>query len=170
MKDNTGWGCEMNVLHSECVGRWRYVALSWGLLLLLPLAAPCGAQDASQPGESPAGQISHQRTRMTPRQTNQHPVYQGYENFRKSLRTRQLIAARQKVIARHMEKLLKLATELNAELADADSRAPTAAQLRKIEQIRKLAHSIRNDIGMPTYMPIMTPIPLSPPPAPYHNR
>ena len=107
---------------------------------------------------------------MTPRQTNQHPVYQGYENFRKSLRTRQLIAARQKVIARHMEKLLKLATELNAELADADSKAPTAAQLRKIEQIRKLAHSIRNDIGMPTYMPIMTPIPLSPPPAPYHNR
>ena len=45
------------------------------------------------------------------------------------------------------DKLLQLVTELNSEISARNSGAFTAEQLRKVAQIEKLAHSVRQKMG-----------------------
>jgi len=59
-----------------------------------------------------------------------------------------LNAARQSTMVSDAEKLLKLARELDAEIAASNSASLTPAQLRKVARIEKLAHSVR--VGMST--------------------
>jgi hypothetical protein len=58
-------------------------------------------------------------------------------------RMRALNTERQKQMVSDAAKLLKLAQELNSEVASANSAAFTPDQLRKIAEIEKLAHSVR---------------------------
>lgn len=167
----------MNRLQSGCFGRRikrvvRALPLTFifGILLLVCLAVPCGAQDAHQSRPLSAAQIAHQRTRMVLPEVTQDTPSEGYRELISNMQRRQLIAARQKSIASHTKKLLKLAAELNAELANAHAEAPTKAQLRKIAEIQKLAHSIRKDISIPAYMPVRAPVPFVPPPFPARHR
>ncbi len=74
-------------------------------------------------------------------------------------RIRLLNAERQKSLVADTIKLLKLANELNAEIAKEDALAPTPAELRKIADIEKLAHNVQEKmkttvIGTPAYHPI----------------
>ena len=50
--------------------------------------------------------------------------------------------ARQKALVSDANKLLKLTTELNEEIAHSNSGTLTSAQIRKLAQIEKLAHSV----------------------------
>lgn len=124
------------------------------------------------PGSSQpyAGQIARQRSQMVLQDLGRLAPYQEGQDIIISMQLRQLVAARQKSIASHTKKLLKLAAELNAELANADSQAPTEAQLRKIAEIQKLAHSIRKDISVPITMPRNRMVPLLPAPFPPRRR
>lgn len=54
-----------------------------------------------------------------------------------------LNAARQKSLVNDTEKLLKLAHQLDAEIAATNSGSLTEAQLNKIAKIEKLAHSVK---------------------------
>lgn len=70
-------------------------------------------------------------------------------------RIRALNAARQKSLVSDAEKLLKLAKELNDELAQSDSGTMNAQQLHKVEEIGKLAKSVKEKMsftagGFPT--------------------
>ena len=80
-------------------------------------------------------------------------------------RIRLLNAERQKSLVAGTVKLLKLANELNAEMAKVDASAPTPAELRKIADIEKLARNVKEKmeitvIGTPVYRgPNLPPIP-----------
>jgi hypothetical protein len=62
-------------------------------------------------------------------------------------RLRLLNAERQKSIVSDSEKLLKLARELNDEVAGSDSLSLTDAQLRKVAEIGKLARSVKEKMS-----------------------
>jgi hypothetical protein len=80
-------------------------------------------------------------------------------------RIRLLNAERQKSMVADTVKLLKLANELNAEMAKEDTPAPTPVELRKIANIEKLAHNVKEKmeitvVGTPPYRQSnMPPIP-----------
>jgi len=59
-----------------------------------------------------------------------------------------LNAARQSSMVSDADKLLKLARELDEEIAASNSSTLTQAQLRKVAKIEKLARSVR--VGMST--------------------
>jgi hypothetical protein len=69
-------------------------------------------------------------------------------------RLRMLNNERQKSIVSDSDKLLKLTTELNDEIAHSNPGTLTPDQLRKIAEIEKLAHDVRDKmtmtIGAPT--------------------
>jgi hypothetical protein len=71
-------------------------------------------------------------------------------------------AARQMAMVADAGKLLRLANEFHAEVAAAKSPALTAAQLRKLQQIEKLAHKVRIEMAIAvgdsqgTVMPIQS--------------
>ena len=62
-------------------------------------------------------------------------------------RLRQLALETHKSMVSDTDKLLQLVTELNSEISARNSGAFTAEQLRKIAQIEKLAHSVRQKMG-----------------------
>jgi hypothetical protein len=62
-------------------------------------------------------------------------------------RLRLLNVERQKSIVSDTEKLLKLARELNDEVAGSDSSLMTDAQLRKVAEIGKLARSVKEKMS-----------------------
>jgi hypothetical protein len=59
-----------------------------------------------------------------------------------------LNAERQKALAADTERLLKLATDLNQQIAKSNSGALTPDQLRMLAEIEKLAHSVRDKMAM----------------------
>lgn len=63
-------------------------------------------------------------------------------------RLNQLNAAQHKSMVADTDKLLKLVTELNAEISNSKSTALTAEQLRKIAEIEKLAHNVKDKMRM----------------------
>jgi hypothetical protein len=54
---------------------------------------------------------------------------------------------RQKALVADTQKLVKLAAELNAEINSAHQTELTAGQLRKVAEIEKLAHSVRDKMS-----------------------
>jgi hypothetical protein len=71
---------------------------------------------------------------------------------------RALNAERQKSMVSDTNKLLKLVTELNAEVSNANSDMLSTDQLRKLAQIEKLAHSVKDKMSTsvrvtPSYQP-----------------
>jgi hypothetical protein len=62
-------------------------------------------------------------------------------------RLRQLNIERQKSMISDTNRLLKLATELQAEIGRANPSAFTAAQVHKLGEIEKLAHGVKDKMG-----------------------
>ncbi len=75
-------------------------------------------------------------------------------------RLRLLNSERQKSIVSDTEKLLKLAKELNDEVAGSDSSSMTDAQLRKVAEIGKLARSVKEKMSFSVGP---NPVPSNPP-------
>jgi hypothetical protein len=61
--------------------------------------------------------------------------------------TRSLNAARQKALVADTEKLLRLAQELNQEIAVSESSTLSDAQMRKVNEIGKLAKSVKEKMS-----------------------
>jgi len=57
-------------------------------------------------------------------------------------------AARQESMVSNAGKLLRLASELNAEVAAGSGKSLTPAQLRKVQQIEKLARKVRSEMAI----------------------
>ncbi len=79
---------------------------------------------------------------------------------------RQLSAAQHKAMVSDTDKLLRLVTELNAEINSTYPASLTLEQLRKVAEIEKLAHSVRDKmrtsvVGAPTFLD-SGPLPPSP--------
>ena len=113
-----------------------------GLALVLML--PGGARNSSAGSPQPiAGQYS-------PRLPEPNTQFNDDPGFAER-RLRALNADRQKHMVSEAARLLKLANELNAEVSGANPDSLTPAQLRKVGEIEKLAHSVKermiNSVG-----------------------
>jgi hypothetical protein len=125
------------------------LAARHALWLALVLALPGGAQNSSSIPQGPFQQPIGQRVGGSLEDVGDgDPVEQ-------EKRLRALNAERQKFMVSDTGKLLKLASELNAEISRANPDSLTPAQLRKVAEIEKLAHSVKEKMstsvrGMPS--------------------
>ncbi len=134
--------------------------LALGLSLALALTSPPAVFSQSQ-GPPPGVGQSAMRPGF-PSQQGLDPIAPAdYDPVMMERRLRALNMERQKEMVSDTNKLLKLARELNAEVAANKSGALTPDQLRKIAEIEKLARNVRErmitGIGAPqSMMPLPT--------------
>lgn len=114
-----------------------------GLAIFLVLA--CGLTGRSQTGSmSPPSDIStHPGPDRSPQQVISTSDPSDLDPITQERRLRALNIERQKEMISDANKLLKLAKELNDEVASAHAESLTQAQLHKIAEIEKLAHSVK---------------------------
>jgi hypothetical protein len=136
--------------------RWLRQASPWALGLALLLVSSGGAQKGMvqqhpmlpQPIGQPVGD------------TGDLPAVVPLQN-EKALRA--LNADRQKSLVSDANKLLQLVNELNAEIARTSPASLTLAQLRKVAEVEKLAHNVKDKMstsvrGMPAFEPPFQPV------------
>lgn len=113
------------------------------VLLLACSALPASAQhaSASSSGSPSQGVSSLQEWDQAPLLGENNPLFQ-------ERRLRMLNAQRQKTLVADTNKLLQLASELNAELNGPHPGPLTASQLRKVAEIEKLARSVRENMSL----------------------
>lgn len=110
------------------------------LLLLLLLVLQGGAQNNSQlPQQLPGTHLNQQLTQEI---GLGQPV-----SVEEEKQLRMLNAERQKSMVADANKLLKLARELDSEVGSANANPPTVMQLRKLAEIEKLAHNVKEKMS-----------------------
>jgi hypothetical protein len=126
------------------------------LLLILLLAASAQVVGAQHP---PA------QVEFDQRMNNIEVWQEGREpgSIAEERQLRRLNAERQKTLVADTNKLLKLVTELNAEIANSREGSLTLEQLRKLAEIERLAHSVREKMatsvrGVPAFHTETVPI------------
>jgi hypothetical protein len=131
------------------------------------VAALCFMLLFAQPGRAQRGVSGSQ----------QHPVYSPSQGQSSSgiqgdaqgnsvdeeKRLKALNADRQKRMVSDTNKLLRLVRELNSEIAHSNPESLTPEQLRKLTDIEKLAHGVKEKMGMsvrglPPFQPPMHPM------------
>ena len=117
------------------------------LWLALLLAMPCGGS-FSQQSPMVGAQFPNAPHGMPQDPSDTSPLYDQYPPGEAEKRLRTINAERQKSMVSDTDKLLKLATELNNEIAQSKPGALTPAQLRKVAEIEKLAHNVRDKMVM----------------------
>src|ERR1700687_3766872 len=135
---------------------WNTRTACRALCLALILAAPAGAQIR---GRSPSLPTLPSGAPVGSREDYDIPSRDALEEAR---RLRALNESRQKGIVSDTNKLLKLTTELNAEIARENSGELTRAQVRKLAQIEKLARSISEKMSANVWVTTGPQSPLSP--------
>lgn len=129
-------------------GRFRL-----GLAAALLLALPGGAQSGLQVPRAPTSPIGPQVGGVIGGNSDDDSVEQ-------EKRLKALNAERQKSMVADTNKLLKLAGELNAELAGEHPESLNPDQLRKVAEIEKLAHSVKDKMSMSVKgIPVFEPLP-----------
>ena len=122
------------------------------LLLVLPSAAQNGSSTGSKSGmPQPFSQLPSADDNIGPGD----PLWQEKQ-------LRMLNAARQKQLVADTDKLLNLAKQLDAEIGSTNPDSLTPEQLRRIAEIEKLAHSVKEKMatsvrGSPVYPPQSAP-------------
>ena len=134
------WAGNLNA-QSDFVHRGRtflstVCVLLWATLLPLP-----GAAQNGPPTKPPLQQMQGQQGIGI----FDHPGYEDEARHERQLQA--LNADRQKSLVSDTVKLLKLANELNAEVSGRNPDTLTPDQLRKLEQIEKLAHSVKEKMS-----------------------
>lgn len=118
-----------------------YVASALAVLLSLACAARSGAQTGS------SGSGAQQHSTMNgnfPQRSDMGPLaMDDYDPMITERRLRALNMERQKEMVSDANKLLKLARELNAEVAGQKTEMLTPDQLHKIAEIEKLARNVK---------------------------
>jgi hypothetical protein len=120
----------------------RRIVFTLALLLAVPLAA----QISEDPKPPDLGRPS--------RHTGTDIAVTGRDNFHNVKLLGRLNAERQKSMVSDADKLLRLAQELNAELARGDGGAPTPQQAHKAAEIEKLARNVREKMSYAAGMSI----------------
>lgn len=141
---------------------WRLACATAALVLLAgPLSHRASAQIGHAPMQQPIGQPGLAQQPMGPPDTySSNPAME-------ERRLRELNAERQKSIVADTNRLVKLAAELNGEINGAHPASLTGDQLRKLAEIEKLAHSVREKMSTPLAgypRPMPAPAPLRPNP------
>ena len=115
-------------------------------VVLLVLACACGwAQEPMGHGQVPRFGVPSSRGNTS---TAEEPLNDA-SGTADQRELRMLNAARQKSIVSDTDKLLRLASQLDAEIAASNSGVLTQEQLRKVAQIEKLARRVRENMSIP---------------------
>lgn len=117
------------------------------LLLIVPVGAGLPQSSVSSKGPALSGQGAVNAQRQT-LDYNVAPGSGGLDPVMAERRMKMLNNERRKSLVSDSDKLLKLATELNNEIARSNSGSLTPEQLRKISEIEKLAHNVRDKMTM----------------------
>ena len=131
----------------------RRASMHWALGLALLLTIAGGAQNSTR---GTLQQSIGQRS-LSP----QNDPAEG-DVFQKTKQLRDLHAMRQKSIVADTNKLLRLARELDEEIARTGPDSLSPFQLRKLAEIEKLAHNVKDKMsypeqGAPSYLHPFTP-------------
>lgn len=126
---------------------WRVLRMALWLAMALPLVGlsqntsgsgvfnPVSPHGFPQPGSSPLGSDD------------------GSNPMQSEKRLHQINTERQKMLIADANRLLALVTELRDEIAKSNTGDLTAEQLRKMVEIEKLAHTIKENMSMPYRSP-----------------
>lgn len=121
---------------------YRLPELAGALVLLAGFAGTARAQTQQ------VGSTSHGQWGQLPmQQADQSYPGQNSDRAMEEKRLNALNAERQKTMVADANKLVKLAAELNADVNGKSEGQLTADQLRKVAEIEKLAHSIREKMS-----------------------
>ena len=140
-----------NCTRLEAASAWRVVgsgaevkSLRTGLKLALLVALACCPASHSRLG-SGSGMGQSSRGQQVPGRQDMGPLDDpdNYDVVMAEKRLRALNTERQKQMVADAGKLLKLAKELNDEVAASNTGSLTPEQLRKIAEIEKLARSVK---------------------------
>jgi hypothetical protein len=88
----------------------------------------------------------------------------GFDSILAERRMKMLNNERRKSLVSDSDRLLRLATELNYEIAHSNSGSLSPDQLRKVADIEKLAHNVRDKMVMTVSSPSDSFIPINGPP------
>lgn len=138
-------------LTARKTGAVRWLSRSAMLWLALLMTVPCWGQFTNGNGNGTgAGQTGRGTTRGTQTSDIDQPMQAdlGGDPVYQERRLRQLNAAQHKSMVADTDKLLKLVTELNSEISSTNPAELNAQQLRKIAEIEKLAHSVKDKMRM----------------------
>ena len=127
---------------SRTPGRWISQAARPALCLALLLAPPGGAQNG--PGSAPRGPGVQPIGQRVGGGLEEMGTVDPIETEK---RLRALNAERQKSMVSDTNKLLKLASELNAEINRENPDSLTPAQLSRLAEIEKLAHRVKDKMS-----------------------
>jgi hypothetical protein len=147
-----------SVSSSPALSWWASHAACQALCLALLLAWPGGAQNAPPQPHGGLGQQIGQHTDDPLSQLDDQEQYPVEEERR----LKALNALRQKSLVEDTNKLLKLAAELNAEVSGEHPDTLTAEQLRKLAEIEKLAHGVKEKMSTSVRQPQGFPPPFTP--------
>ena len=117
----------------------------WAIVILVALSSVVAGRAQSSPGTN-GGSNSNQgvpRPQLGQQASNPFSNDEGYDLVIAERRLRALNSERQKQMVADTNKLLKLAKELNNEVAAANTSSLTPDQLHMIAEIEKLARSVR---------------------------
>ena len=137
--------------------KWRGMVLRAALGLALVL----GIQVA---GPTPYAQFPSTDARNSPHFPEAAGPYGQDANSPDKKRIQLLNAERQKSLVSDADKLLKLAKELNDEVAQSDSAELSSNQVHKVEEIGKLAKSVKSKMSFSVggYPSLNTPLTIQP--------
>jgi hypothetical protein len=126
------------------------------LCLALLLAVPGGAQSGPP---DPHGQFSQPLAQ----QPSSEPGIGAGDPVWEAKRLRMMNADRQKSMVADANRLLKLVQELDAQVTSANPGSLNADQLRRLAEIEKLAHSVKDKMrtslaATPVYRPELSPM------------
>lgn len=130
------------------ISRLRFASL---LFLALFLMGPVRAGLPQSRGVALSSQPASSQTASPPQQQPMDGTESGsggFDSVNAERRMKMLNDERRKNIVSYSDKLFKLATELNNEIAHSNSGSLTPEQLRKIAEIEKLAHNVRDKMTM----------------------
>jgi hypothetical protein len=134
------------------------------LALLLSFSSPLIlAQSSDQTGP---GQLSNNPLRLERKDAQPTADEPAIDPALEQRQLLELNAKLHKEIVSDTDKLLKMVTDLNAEIGSADPASLTPEQLRKVAAIEKLAHSLKDKMKSPIKAP---PAVFDPAAKPLHN-
>lgn len=110
------------------------------MCLVLLVAMRIGAQ--SLPGQHPTSSLS-----VGPRVTDAMDDTENTHSVEEEKTLRALNAARQRSLVADTVRLVRLVNELNDEIARTNPDSLTSAQLRKVIEIEKLAHNVKDKMS-----------------------
>jgi hypothetical protein len=134
--------------NAAAISRQRCGSLLFlALLFIVPVRAGLPQTNVSSKGPI----LSGQGAVLAQRQTLDYaaaPGSAGLDPVMAERRMKMLNNERRKSLLSDTEKLLKLATELNNEIGRSNSGSLSPDQLRKVAEIEKLAHNVRDKMTM----------------------